>query len=364
MRVLAGVLIYCLALCAQPTTHKLSTDFNVDATPLQVYRALTTDWQLVEWRDAASAAIAASPGGWWRVTFADGRFEEGLITGAWPGDSLHYSIIAVDTHDVTFRFDWHGAGTRVHLKDVTRANPEDTTDGRSALAQRWEPVIDKLAAYLNSMPGAYVARPAATQPTPAVILLHDRFGVNTVVRELADSLARSGYFAVACDMFKGEVTSDLTEAARFVSLVVDSESVRAVSRAQDYLTHAPEVDKSRIALWGIGYGADIALEAAAEWPTLRSVAVWCATDVPAMDVLQRVPCPVLAVFGDRNLADPGPAATAFGQAMSQAGVRNEIVILNAAPGFADPNYGVDYDAVLAHDALARTLIYLDKRLKL
>lgn len=47
---------------------------------------------------------------------------------------------------------------------------------------------------------AYVARPAAS-PAPVVVVIQEIFGVNAVMREVADQLASKGYLAVAPDLF-------------------------------------------------------------------------------------------------------------------------------------------------------------------
>jgi carboxymethylenebutenolidase len=47
---------------------------------------------------------------------------------------------------------------------------------------------------------AYIARPAAV-PAPAVIVLHELFGVNADIRETCNELAQQGLIAVAPDLF-------------------------------------------------------------------------------------------------------------------------------------------------------------------
>jgi len=47
---------------------------------------------------------------------------------------------------------------------------------------------------------AYVARPAAS-PAPAVVVIQEIFGVNQVMRDIADRLAAEGYLAVCPDLF-------------------------------------------------------------------------------------------------------------------------------------------------------------------
>lgn len=47
---------------------------------------------------------------------------------------------------------------------------------------------------------AYVARPAASS-APAVVVIQEIFGVNQVMRDIADGLAEQGYLAVCPDLF-------------------------------------------------------------------------------------------------------------------------------------------------------------------
>lgn len=64
--------------------------------------------------------------------------------------------------------------------------------------------------------GAYVARPKGGDPTPAIVVIQEIFGVNRFVRKVADDLAAQGYLAVAPDLFwrlkPGIDITDQTEA--------------------------------------------------------------------------------------------------------------------------------------------------------
>lgn len=63
---------------------------------------------------------------------------------------------------------------------------------------------------------AYVARPAGTGPYPAVIVIQEIFGVNSVMRSICDNLAKEGYVAICPDLFwrqqPGIQLTDKTEA--------------------------------------------------------------------------------------------------------------------------------------------------------
>src|SRR5579864_4122051 len=48
--------------------------------------------------------------------------------------------------------------------------------------------------------GAYIARPKVL-PAPAVVVLHEVFGVNADIRKTCDELAEQGFIGVAPDLF-------------------------------------------------------------------------------------------------------------------------------------------------------------------
>jgi dienelactone hydrolase len=48
--------------------------------------------------------------------------------------------------------------------------------------------------------GAHIARPKVL-PAPAVVVLHEVFGVNADIRKTCDELAEQGFIAVAPDLF-------------------------------------------------------------------------------------------------------------------------------------------------------------------
>ena len=49
--------------------------------------------------------------------------------------------------------------------------------------------------------GGYLATPAGPGPFPAVLMIHEAFGLNDLVRGHADRLASAGYLTLAVDLF-------------------------------------------------------------------------------------------------------------------------------------------------------------------
>lgn len=59
---------------------------------------------------------------------------------------------------------------------------------------------------------AYVARPETNKPAPALVVAQEIFGVNHVMRNICDELARMGYIAICPDIFwRQEPGVDITD---------------------------------------------------------------------------------------------------------------------------------------------------------
>jgi carboxymethylenebutenolidase len=64
---------------------------------------------------------------------------------------------------------------------------------------------------------AFAAQPAAGGPHPAVIVVHEWWGLNQHIKDVAERFAREGYFAVAPDLYSRQghkVTADPNVAAQ------------------------------------------------------------------------------------------------------------------------------------------------------
>src|SRR5512134_989974 len=54
---------------------------------------------------------------------------------------------------------------------------------------------------------AYVARPRGDGPFPAIIMIHEFYGLNGSIVGKADLLAQEGYLVIAPDTFRGSTTT-------------------------------------------------------------------------------------------------------------------------------------------------------------
>lgn len=81
----------------------------------------------------------------------------------------------------------------------------DTITGRGRIEQ----VANTLIPGQSGAPDvhAYVAAPVGQGPFPAVIMIHEFFGLNESIVGKAEALAEEGYLVVAPDTFRGSTTA-------------------------------------------------------------------------------------------------------------------------------------------------------------
>jgi len=352
---------FAATVCAQPVERTVS----FPASPFQTYNALTVEWQLRQWSGAVGVNSDARPGGVWRLSFADDVVEEGTYLTTERGEKLDLTLIQGGvTSTASLAFEADGGGTKLTIQHEIPGAGKAAQKLRSTISTWWDQRLQRLADYLNNIPGGYMTTPPGGGTYPAVLVLHDRFGLDRTVRGFCDSLSARGYVALAVDMFRGEATSDLTTADRYVQLVSREDALEAARKGLAYLRKRENVDRKHTAVWGMGFGGGEALRVGVSDAKLKGCVAWHPLDRPADSLLSRMAAPVLLIFADPDVADPHPAVSSFVQSLVQAGVRVENRVLPGSGDFSDPSYGEGYNAAATADSWRSTLAFLDRQLRL
>src|ERR1700693_3113945 len=79
---------------------------------------------------------------------------------------------------------------------------------------------------------AYVTRPH-TDANAAVILIHEWWGINDHIRDLAGRYAQQGYLCVAPDLYRGQVAADTEEAAALMQALAIEDGMETIRQAMD-----------------------------------------------------------------------------------------------------------------------------------
>lgn len=186
---------------------------------------------------------------------------------------------------------------------------------------------------------AALALPASTAPRPAIIVIHEIFGLNDDIRRITGRFADLGWVALAPDLYD-------TEGMRLLCIARTMLAVRRkegpafadLEAARAWLAARREVDPRRIGVVGFCLGGGFALLYAVRAP-LDAAGVFYG-DVPATADELRGVCPVLAGYGgkDRLFAGQGRRLASHLEAL---GVAHDVrVYPDAGHSFMSHHTGV------------------------
>lgn len=207
--------------------------------------------------------------------------------------------------------------------------------------------------------GAALALPQA-ESAPAVMLIHEWWGLNDQIRAVAAELAQLGYVALAIDLFDGRVATEAAQAQAQIQ-ALDAQKARATCAAWlDWLQKA-EVDgaargNGRLATLGWCFGGGWSLQASLARPVDGTV-IYYGRVGGTPEELKALKGPVLGHFAEKDRFIDGAMVSAWTQAMDQAGRSYEVFWYDADHAFANPT-GNNYDREDAQLAWERTTAFL------
>src|ERR1700691_2783300 len=110
--------------------------------------------------------------------------------------------------------------------------------------------------------------PAGKGPFPALIVIHEYWGLSDWVKDQASRLADEGYVTLAVDLYRGRVASTPDMAHELMRGVPEDRAKRDLHAAFEFLQSQPSVKKDRIGAIGWWMGGRYSLHVAPPEPTL------------------------------------------------------------------------------------------------
>ena len=210
----------------------------------------------------------------------------------------------------------------------------------------------------------YLAVPESSGRHPALVVIHEWWGLNDWVKEQAQKLAEQGYVALAPDLYHGKVASDPATAHELSRGMPQDRAVRDLKAAFAYLASRGDVNKGKIGSVGWCMGGGLSLQLAVNESRLAACVVnYGAMPTEAADI-QKIHAPVLGNFGADDRGIPADAVRAFEKALQGAGKSADLKIYDGAGhAFENPNNKAGYRAETAADAWKRMVEFFSKTLK-
>ncbi len=215
--------------------------------------------------------------------------------------------------------------------------------------------------YEGGIATGVIAKPAKT-PAPAVVLIHEWWGLNDNIKAMAAEFANLGYLAFAIDLHGGKVATTPNEAKALTGGGDNAKRLNDLKSVINFLRHHKD-SNGKVGTIGWCFGGGWSLDASIAEPVDATVIYYGRVTRQANE-LQTLQGPVLGHFATEDKFINAAMVGGFESEMAKAGKSSKLEIhwYTANHAFANPT-GARYDAEDAAIAWARTTAFFEKELK-
>ena len=211
---------------------------------------------------------------------------------------------------------------------------------------------------------AILYTPQGKGPFPALVVIHEWWGLNDWVKEEASKLADQGYVALAIDLYRGKVATTPDEAHQIMRGVPEDRANRDLLAASAYLRSQKYVDPARVGSIGWCMGGGYSLDLAVNDPELKAAVINYGHLASDDATLKKINASILGIFGGQDKGIPPADVNKFEAQLKAQGKTVEIHIFpDAGHAFENPNNKAGYRADDAAEAWKLTTAFLAEQLK-
>jgi carboxymethylenebutenolidase len=149
---------------------------------------------------------------------------------------------------------------------------------------------------------AYVAYPERKDKAPAVIVIHEVFGLTKWEPTVVDRLAKEGFVAIVPDLLSskhGKSPANEDEGRKLVGELEPDRVTADLDATYAYVNGLPAVRKGDIGTIGFCWGGGQSFRYATNNPNLKA-AVVCYGPAPDTASMRRIKAPVLGIYGEND----------------------------------------------------------------
>jgi carboxymethylenebutenolidase len=209
--------------------------------------------------------------------------------------------------------------------------------------------------------GGHLALPDEPGPHPGVVVIHEIFGLNENIKDIAARFADQGYAALAVDLFGGRNRA-ICMARYMTGMLAGSVNRYGIADLKAALTHLaglPEVDPKRIGAIGFCMGGGFAIAWACTDNRLKAIAPFYGANPRPLDAVQRA-CPVVGSYPEKDFT--AGAGRVLDKALDRHGIAHDIKIYPGAGHSFFNDRGRAYDKAAATDSWTRVLGFFGEHL--
>lgn len=212
----------------------------------------------------------------------------------------------------------------------------------------------------------YLAEPAsaASSVLPAVIMIHEWWGLNDNIKTTARRLAGQGYRVLAVDLYNGRVGDTPEQAREFMSDAVSTPSKMATNLVAAHAYLGENESAPRIGVIGWCFGGAQSLNAALQLPDqIDATVIYYGSLSTDRQELAKLQMPILGFFGSEDDGIPVASVREFEDTLTDLGKNVSVTVYEGAGhAFANPS-GQNYVEDAANDSWQKTITFFEKNLK-
>ena len=201
-------------------------------------------------------------------------------------------------------------------------------------------------------------------PFPALVVVHEWWGLNDWVKQQASNYADQGYITLAIDLYRGQVATTPDEAHQIMRGVPEDRAQRDLLAATTFLHSLNTVNGKRIGVIGWCMGGGYALDLAIADPRLKVAVINYGHLATEKSNLHKIHASILGIFGGQDKGIPVVDIRKFETELESLNKKVEIHIYpDAGHAFENPNNKEGYREQDAADAAKLTQDFLARNLK-
>lgn len=207
----------------------------------------------------------------------------------------------------------------------------------------------------------YQAFPVGEGPFPGIVVIHEIFGLNDNIRDIAGRFARQGYAALAVDLFSGvsRVTCLMQIFYALMIRPIHNAHIDDLQNALEAFRNQSEVDGERTGVVGFCMGGSYALQLASVQGDLRAASVFYGQNPRPMDAVASA-CPIVGSYPGKDFT--ANAARKLQDKLDEFNVPHDIKIYPGTKHSFFNDQGPAFAPVAAHDAWLRMLSFFEEHL--
>jgi len=247
-------------------------------------------------------------------------------------------------------------GWAIHiLPDYTRQN-----NNSEIFALGKYSTISETVTYFGDVSG-YLAKPVADGSYPGIIMIHEWWGLNDNIKEMADKLASHGYVVLAVDLYTGQVATTSDQARQLITAYDSEQGIQNMNSAVSLLSDDYSTNKIGSIGWCFGGGQSLNL--ALDNNDMDATVIYYGSLVTDTQTLSSIQWPILGIFAGLDQGIPVNTVTEFESSLNELDIENHIYVYNDVDhAFANPS-GARYAPEESKDAWNQTISFLEYNLK-